>query len=217
MKKVAAISGCLSLLCAVSANAAILDVDVDAHLIAYSVFSAGGVETVGTLDHASIATAGQAHIQTYDTDHSAYMILTLNPSYYVASLPNGTQVTYANSSQRTSLYTFPIGAVHVTKTGSTTASQWGLGSWCDSPQVVSCASLYSEHVLDGYWNSTYFDLVFDGVEKFSGTVVVKSTLGNGGWIQRTYSLETSNVPLPMSGALFGSAVLALAGARRRSV
>jgi hypothetical protein len=194
-------------------------------LLSYSIFSSTGVLQAYALDPAKPFTIGTADLLYYpETDGHVTIGMTLNPSYHVVhNLPYwAEQVTYAGLTQKTNSLAafFAPGTNNLIGNGSS-RTEWGIGSWCASSQAVTCADLYSEHrplPFSNNGSTSMLDLLFSDatLQNFNGTVIVNSKLNSGGWIERTYSLSGVAVPLPMSGMLFGSAVLALAGVRRRT-
>ena len=148
---------------------------------------------------------------------SASFDIIVNPEYDVVRIDNAALAVeiYAGMSQRsggtTSIY--DPATQYLSGTGVSTTTL-GIGSYCTGITSV-CSALYSETLTNG--STATFDITFgNSLESFVGTLTVNSKLSNGGWIIRTYNLTGVAVPLPMSGLLFGSAML-ISGLFRRKI
>jgi hypothetical protein len=221
MKKLMMFATLLSFLFAGTAHAAAQEYQLTGNLVSFTIYSPSGVAQLNpqalSLDPAQPFTLGTALMFSTTPGSAASVSVTLNPYYHEMQLAFFIgNVTYAGLEQFMLLNgTLASSGDHVTATGSARTT-WGVGSWCTADHVATCSDLWSENRnLPG--SSSTLDFLFTDttLQQLNGTIVVNSKLNSSGWIERVYSVDGVAVPVPASAMLFGSAVLALAGARRR--
>lgn len=224
MKSFKLFFGALSLVATATTQAAQLVGDFDTHftLLSYTLTPSGG-SPVSIAVYPSTPLASDGLFSLWDTGAR----IEIATGYHVVSYGSGgnqANVTYTALEQDAFIYGgLPKTPGHVTYSGSDAGSSFQLGTYCASPtgNFASCQSLTSEfgtiNMPTKYEPTFFLDLVFDPtVEHFTGTIDFKTVLSDGSTLTRTYSM-VGDVPLPTTGLMFGSAVLALAGARRRKV
>lgn len=215
MKTMKLLSGVVLFAAAASAHAAYVNFELNGSLLSYTITLPGGVQPLIVLDAPNPTITGSA---TFDDRYGyTYLGLNVHPEYHRASISGGAVVqTYAGLGQSAGGST-STGATYDPVThefysnGSAGSTQFGIGSFCTGTTSV-CGALYSEPNAQ---NNAIIDITFSSaLDSLLGTLTFTSTLSNGATLTRVYAVN-AQVPLPMSGVLFGSALAGLVGAARR--
>lgn len=150
---------------------------------------------------------------------SAYHIVEFGSGGSFATVNDG-GISQQLGSLSGSALSYDAGTRHLTGGATMGGSQFYPGTYCASSTPMNCVELggefYSSPIKVPI--SSVLDLYFDPTFSYvTGTITVNTNFANGDVLSRVYGVDVQvqEVPVPASALMFGSALLAMAGARRR--
>lgn len=152
--------------------------------------------------------------------NSAYHIVEFGSGGSFATVHYGGINQYLGSIGAYAL-SYDAGTRHLTGGSTLGGSTFYQGTYCASSTPMNCVELGGEFYSSAIRVpiSTALDLYFDPTfSNVTGTVTFNTNFANGDVLSRIYEVDMqviSSVPVPGSALMFGSALLAMAGARRR--